>query len=66
MRLAVFVGRQGVERVVPASGSTFEETDSALKLYRTLREEIAAFDEAVRRRTSVSEKTRKPLTVEMT
>ena len=59
MKLAVFITRAGIDRVVPAGGAGLEETEAALRLYRLLSTEIAAFDEAIRRKTAASEKPRK-------
>jgi hypothetical protein len=61
VKLAVFITKTGVDRVVPAGGAGLEETEAALKLYRLLSNEIARFDDAIRRKTAAPEKPRKLL-----
>jgi hypothetical protein len=55
MRIAVFVSRAGVERIVPAGGATLEDSTLAVELQRFLQDEIAAFDRAIRRKVAQQE-----------
>jgi hypothetical protein len=49
MRLGLFIGKAGIERIMPG-GSSLAETEAGLVLFRALRQEIAEFDAAIRRK----------------
>jgi hypothetical protein len=55
MRLGLFIGKAGIERIMPG-GSSLAETEAGLALFRMLKQEIAEFDSAIRRKLAAVDK----------